>query len=317
MSTYSVAPLVAVGWEGFFGALSILLLTPLPFIFPSIADRSPFFDLPRGWHQTISNPRVLGSSVAIAFSIGFFNFFGLSVTRHVSATARSITDTCRTITIWIISLGLGWEVLVWPYSTLQVTGFGLLVYVLLLPLPFPWRHDSFCSDSDALYPFRCTADTALSSSITSSLHLLVSAPRSLSQRGSTNPCAPRRTRRRRWTRLLPFPLIWALVGTMLYQRRRTRRTARGKLGVINLEKITAIHRYYTSVAVLEASRIGPSTHFHLDHNDTLRHISDWITLYHYLFRRHAKLFICITSTDLRNGEAVHRLLFGDTVSRIA
>ena len=131
MSTYSVAPLVAVGWEGFFGTLSILILTPLPFLFPSIAARSPFFDLPRGWHQTISNPRVLGSSVAIAFSIGFFNFFGLSVTRHVSATARSVTDTCRTITIWIISLGLGWEVLVWPYSMLQVAGFGLLVYVFL------------------------------------------------------------------------------------------------------------------------------------------------------------------------------------------
>ena len=136
MSTYSVAPLVAVGWEGLFGTLSIVLLTPLPFLFPSLAARSPFFDLPRGWHQLVSNPTVLGSSVAIAFSIAFFNFFGLSVTRHVSATARSITDTCRTITIWIISLGLGWEVLVWPYSMLQVVGFALLVYALVFFFPF-------------------------------------------------------------------------------------------------------------------------------------------------------------------------------------
>ena len=99
--------------------LERLLLTVHPFLFPSIAARSPFFDLPRGWHQTIHNPRVLvGSSVAIAFSIGFFNLFGLSVTQHVSATARSITDKCRTMTIWIISLGLGWEVLDWPYSML-------------------------------------------------------------------------------------------------------------------------------------------------------------------------------------------------------
>jgi len=131
MLTYSASPLVAVEWEGFFGALSILILTPLPFLFPSIAARSPFFVIPRGWHQTISNPRILGSFVAIAFSIGFFNFFGLSVTRHVSATARSITDTCRTITIWIISLGLGWKVLVWPYSMLQLAGLGLLMHVLL------------------------------------------------------------------------------------------------------------------------------------------------------------------------------------------
>lgn len=61
-------------------------------------------------------------------SIAMFNYFGLSVTRHVSATARSLTDTCRTLTIWIISLGLGWEKLVFPLSLLQVLGFSLLVY---------------------------------------------------------------------------------------------------------------------------------------------------------------------------------------------
>ncbi|KDQ59423.1 hypothetical protein JAAARDRAFT_127293 [Jaapia argillacea MUCL 33604] len=131
---YTVAPLVAVGFEGLFGVLSILILLPLlPLLAPSHTgpDQSPYamwFDLPRGWHQIISTPTVLYSSVAIAFSISFFNFFGLSVTRHVSATVRSLTDTCRTLCIWIISLGLGWEKLVWPVSMLQVVGFGLLVY---------------------------------------------------------------------------------------------------------------------------------------------------------------------------------------------
>jgi len=48
LSTYSVAQLVAVGWGGFLRRLSILLLTALPFLFPSIAARSPFFDLLRG-----------------------------------------------------------------------------------------------------------------------------------------------------------------------------------------------------------------------------------------------------------------------------
>jgi len=47
-STSSVAPLVAVGWGGLLRRFSILLLTGLPFLFPSIAARSPFFDLPRG-----------------------------------------------------------------------------------------------------------------------------------------------------------------------------------------------------------------------------------------------------------------------------
>ncbi|EIW84965.1 hypothetical protein CONPUDRAFT_117296 [Coniophora puteana RWD-64-598 SS2] len=127
MSRYSVAPLVAVGWEGLFGALTILLAMPI-LALPSVSSQSSFFDLPRGWYQMINTPSVLWSGVAIAISIALFNYFGLSVTRHVSATARSLTDTCRTLAIWVISLGLGWEKLLFPISLLQVFGFGLLVY---------------------------------------------------------------------------------------------------------------------------------------------------------------------------------------------
>ena len=57
-----------------------------------------------------------------------FNFFGISVTRSVSATSRSTIDTCRTLFIWIVSLGLGWESFKW----LQVVGFVLLVYFTFL-----------------------------------------------------------------------------------------------------------------------------------------------------------------------------------------
>jgi len=95
-STYSVAPVVAVGWEGFFSGPSILLFTALPIPFPSIAARSLFFDLRRGWHQNISNPRAfLGSSVAIAYSIGFFNCFGLDVTgTSPPLPGVSLTHSC-------------------------------------------------------------------------------------------------------------------------------------------------------------------------------------------------------------------------------
>ncbi|KAF8162918.1 hypothetical protein B0H34DRAFT_693440 [Crassisporium funariophilum] len=127
MSRYSVSPLLAVGYEGLFGTLSILLFVPL-LTHPRIAALSPFFDLPRGYSQLIHTPAVLYSGLAICVSISLFNWFGLSVTRHVSATARSLTDTCRTLSIWVVSLGVGWERLVWPISVLQVLGFSLLVY---------------------------------------------------------------------------------------------------------------------------------------------------------------------------------------------
>ncbi|KAJ7489880.1 hypothetical protein B0H11DRAFT_2403111 [Mycena galericulata] len=127
MGRYAVAPLVAVGYEGLFGAISILLFVPILSI-PAISSMSSFFDLPRGWKQMIETPTVLYSGLAIACSIALFNYFGLSVTRHVSANVRAITDSCRTLAIWIVSLGLGWEKLLWPISLLQILGFSLLVY---------------------------------------------------------------------------------------------------------------------------------------------------------------------------------------------
>ncbi|KAJ3891380.1 hypothetical protein GG344DRAFT_88311 [Lentinula edodes] len=126
---YSVPPLVAVGYEGLFGVITILVFFPILAI-PAVSSKSIFFDIPRGWHQMVDTPSVLWSGVVIACSIALFNYFGLSVTRHVSATARSLVDTCRTLVIWLVSLGLGWEKLLWPISLLQVLGFGLLVYFL-------------------------------------------------------------------------------------------------------------------------------------------------------------------------------------------
>jgi hypothetical protein len=126
MSVFSVPPLLAVGYEGFFGALSIGLLLPLT-TSDYIRSVTPFFDLKRGWNQMMGSPQVLYSSIAIALSIAIFNACGLGVTRHVNATARSTADTCRTIGIWAVSLALGWEKLTWPWTPMQLAGFALLV----------------------------------------------------------------------------------------------------------------------------------------------------------------------------------------------
>lgn len=125
MGAYKTEPLVAVTLEGFFGLITTLI--GMPFLHLFFRHRSPYFDIPRGWHQIISHPTVMWLSFAICFSIGAFNFFGLSVTTRVSATTRSTIDTCRTLGIWVVSLAVGWERLVWPYSLLQVAGFSLLV----------------------------------------------------------------------------------------------------------------------------------------------------------------------------------------------
>ncbi|KAI0971744.1 hypothetical protein F4678DRAFT_73359 [Xylaria arbuscula] len=122
----SIEPIEVVGWEGLFG-LAVTLIGMLVLhlaIGRTDAGRYGPFDAVEGLRQMLDNKIVLISSFLIMISIGGFNFFGLSVTRTVSATSRSTIDTCRTLFIWIVSLGLGWETFKW----LQVAGFALLVY---------------------------------------------------------------------------------------------------------------------------------------------------------------------------------------------
>ncbi|KAJ3461844.1 hypothetical protein MRS44_010397 [Fusarium solani] len=125
-----IEPIRVVGWEGIFGfTVTVLAMVVLHAAIGSTpAGRYGYFDMVEGWHQMIGNKKILLSSILIMISIGGFNFFGLSVTRSVSATSRSTIDTCRTLFIWIISLGLGWETFKW----LQIVGFALLVYFTFL-----------------------------------------------------------------------------------------------------------------------------------------------------------------------------------------
>jgi hypothetical protein len=126
MSQYDVEPMLAVGLEGTFGIITAL--TAMAFLaIPSVSSYSAYVDISRGWHQLIDNPVVLSSAVAIAVSVSVFDVCRVGITHRVSATVRTLTDSCRTLVIWILSLGLGWEVLAWRVSMLQVLGFWLLV----------------------------------------------------------------------------------------------------------------------------------------------------------------------------------------------
>ncbi|KAK4157111.1 hypothetical protein C8A00DRAFT_12003 [Chaetomidium leptoderma] len=126
----AIEPIRVVGWEGLFGfTVTLLGMVALHAVVGQTeAGRYGPFDMVEGWRQFWEHRAVFVSSILIMISIGGFNFFGLSVTRSVSATSRSTIDTCRTLFIWIVSLGLGWETFKW----LQVAGFALLVYFTFL-----------------------------------------------------------------------------------------------------------------------------------------------------------------------------------------
>ncbi|CAG9979031.1 unnamed protein product [Clonostachys byssicola] len=126
----TIEPIRVVAWEGVFGfIITVLLMAVLHLsVGRTEAGRHGPFDMVSGWNQMVSNKAVGISSILIMISIGGFNYFGLSVTRSVSATSRSTIDTCRTLFIWVVSLGLGWETFKW----LQIVGFALLVYSTLV-----------------------------------------------------------------------------------------------------------------------------------------------------------------------------------------
>ncbi|EER26319.1 hypothetical protein CPC735_004910 [Coccidioides posadasii C735 delta SOWgp] len=126
LERYAMNPLKVVGWEGIFGA--VVTTVGMGVLYLAIGrtehGRYGYFDAAEGWRNMTNNKTVAFSSLLIMISIGGFNYFGLSVTRSVSATSRSTIDTSRTLFIWLVSLGLGWESFKW----LQVVGFAMLVY---------------------------------------------------------------------------------------------------------------------------------------------------------------------------------------------
>ncbi len=124
LENYALEPLRVVAWEGLFGLIVTLLLQVILHFTVGVskAGKYGYFDADEGYREVFNNRAIGISSLAIMVSIGGFNFFGLSVTRSISATSRSIIDTCRTLFIWIVSLGLGWETFKW----LQVVGFALV-----------------------------------------------------------------------------------------------------------------------------------------------------------------------------------------------
>lgn len=118
LSGFHCAPLRAVGYEGLFGTISILVAMPILHFTYGVANPGSFFDLTTGWEQIKSNPHVWVPAIIMLFSISSYNFFGISVTKTIHATSRSTIDSCRTLFIWAISIQIGWE----KFLPLQVLG---------------------------------------------------------------------------------------------------------------------------------------------------------------------------------------------------
>lgn len=123
-----IPALQAVGWEGFFGFTTLsVLLVPMyyikvgaPFNHNANGSLEDFYD---AIVQLSHNGWLVVALSGTIFSIAFFNFTGISVTKEISATTRMVLDSVRTLVIWIVALALGWQAFHW----LQIFGFTGLV----------------------------------------------------------------------------------------------------------------------------------------------------------------------------------------------
>jgi len=137
----TIHPLKVVGWEGIWGSLYIFILLPIfQFVpcsktwsgspdlcsynegFDSFSVENSIFAL----KQMADDGVLMFLVIASTFSIAFFNFFGISITKYASSPQRAVLDNSRTILVWIFFLiyqGNGHETFKW----LQLIGFIVLI----------------------------------------------------------------------------------------------------------------------------------------------------------------------------------------------
>jgi drug/metabolite transporter (DMT)-like permease len=124
---YNIPALQAVGWEGIFGFFTLgLLLIPFNFIHMPSSNSGPnhrLEDVPEAFCQMGNNGIIILATVGNVFSIAFFNFAGISVTKELSSTTRMVLDSGRTLIIWALSLAFKWQ----KFYPLQLLGFILLI----------------------------------------------------------------------------------------------------------------------------------------------------------------------------------------------
>ncbi|EKX53281.1 hypothetical protein GUITHDRAFT_91990 [Guillardia theta CCMP2712] len=147
LSKYQVHALEAVGLEGVFGLLYLSVGLVAMYYIPlgnDVCQGRPCVE------NAISAGLEIASSPVLALvllgnivSIAFFNFFGISVTKSLSATHRMVLDSLRTIVIWGFSIFARWQ----SFDQRQVIGFcilfaGSMIYNEVIRLPFakeePW-----------------------------------------------------------------------------------------------------------------------------------------------------------------------------------
>lgn len=111
---YHIEPLMLVGCEGLVGfTVECIIITILNFIHCSFgadacaynSSGQPMMESTGSYFSSIGASGFLLAFIILGvFSIMVFNVSGVTVTKYISALARSICDVTRTLLIWIVGI---------------------------------------------------------------------------------------------------------------------------------------------------------------------------------------------------------------------
>jgi drug/metabolite transporter (DMT)-like permease len=174
MKKYTCHPLKAVGWEGIWGTCFYLV-----FLVVAQNIKCPVGDSPNDFFKLIcfqskdngvylledtlfalrqlgNNSSLLFYCILYIFSIGLFNFVGISISKILSSPARAVIDTIRTIVVWgFFLLPIVEEEDREHFKWLQFIGFillilGTVIYNEILVIPI-FGFDKYIKDSNGKY----------------------------------------------------------------------------------------------------------------------------------------------------------------------
>ncbi|XP_045160794.2 solute carrier family 35 member F6-like isoform X2 [Mercenaria mercenaria] len=128
-------PLHVVGLEGSYGfVLMSFIVLPAMYFIPGDDVHNNYENSVDALYQIYYSPRLLVFCLLYLGSIAFYNYFGLAVTRSLTAVHRTLIDACRTIMVWGVDLIIYYafdknfgEPFDKTYGILQIDGFLFLM----------------------------------------------------------------------------------------------------------------------------------------------------------------------------------------------
>ncbi|XP_061183493.1 solute carrier family 35 member F6-like isoform X3 [Saccostrea echinata] len=131
----SLHPLHVVGMEGTYGVIMMsAIVLPAMYYIPGSDVNNSYENSLDALYQIYNEPRLLVFCLLYLTSIAFYNYFGLAVTKSLTAVHRTLIDACRTMLVWGVDLIIYYafdkdfgEPFDKQYGLLQVDGFLFLL----------------------------------------------------------------------------------------------------------------------------------------------------------------------------------------------